>query len=204
MSLDHFQINDIFWTLQGEGYHTGRRALFIRLPFCNYHCPWCDTEYNSFKNRPKDQVKTFMEQEPSRFAVITGGEPSIHKDLPKLLKLLKDKGFYVACETNGSFPVHEKIDFVTTSPKKYTNGKFEDYYIHPKVYERTKEWKYVVDNQFDFDKLKRHEPFKKDTYYSLSPEFSEMKKNTQNIIEFIKANPRWQLSLQTHKWINIP
>ncbi len=204
MSSDHFQINDIFWTLQGEGHFSGRRALFIRLPFCNYHCPWCDTEFNSFKNQPKTQIKDFMEKEPSRFAVITGGEPSIHKDLPELLELLKDLGFYVACETNGSFPIHEKIDFVTTSPKKYTNGKFEDYYIHPQVYDRTKEWKYVVDNQFDFDKLKRHEPFRENVYHSLSPEFSEMEKNTKTIIEFIKTNPLWQLSLQTHKWINIP
>ena len=202
--LSHFQINDIFWTLQGEGHFSGRRALFIRLPFCNYHCPWCDTEFNSFKSWPKAQMETFMEKEPGRFAVITGGEPSMHKDLPELLKLLKDHNFYIACETNGSFPIHGKIDFVTTSPKKYTKGQFEAYYIHPQVYDRTKEWKYVVDAQFDFDRLRRHEPFKKNIYYSLSPEFSEMEKNTKTIIEFLKTNPRWQLSLQTHKWINIP
>ena len=201
---EQIQINDLFWTLQGEGHFSGRRALFIRLPFCNYHCPWCDTEFNSFKKYSEQQLINFIEKEPSRFAVLTGGEPLIHKDLPKILELLKKKKFFIACETNGSFPVPKEIDFVTTSPKKYSGSSFEEYYIHPQVQDRTNEWKYVVDECFDFDKLKRHEPFKKKVYYSLSPEFTQMKKNTNTIIDFIKSNPRWQLSLQTHKWIGIP
>ena len=128
----------------------------------------------------------------------------MHKDLTKLLKLLKDHNFYIACETNGSFPIEDKIDFVTTSPKKYTKRGLENYYIHPQVYTRTREWKYVVDTDFDFEVLKRHEPFEDNVYYSLSPEFGRMQENTKTIIEFLKTNPRWQLSLQTHKWIHIP
>ena len=89
-------------------------------------------------------------------------------------------------------------------PKNTQSGHLKNYYIHPQVYDRTNEWKYVVDTGFDFNTLKRHEPFKENVYYSLSPEFNEMGKNTKTIIEFLKNNPRWQLSLQTHKWINIP
>lgn len=199
-----FQINDLFWTLQGEGRWSGHRALFVRLPYCNYDCPWCDTEYNSFKEWQHQDFIDFCIQERARFAVITGGEPLMNKQLPVLLKTLKDLGFYIACETNGSYPAPKEVDFVTTSPKRYTKKKFDEYFIHPEIFENTSEWKYVVDSEFDFNLLKRHEPYKKDITYSLSPEFSEMPKNTKKIIEFIKDNPQWKLSLQTHKWIDIP
>ena len=199
-----FQINDLFWTLQGEGRWTGHRALFVRLPYCNYNCPWCDTEYNSFKEWTAEEFEKFCTQEKARFAVITGGEPLMHKQLPQILKTLKSLGFYIACETNGSFSAPTEIDFVTTSPKKYTQKKWDDYYIHPEIWNRTSEWKYVVDENFDFQLLKRHEPFKDGVIYSLSPEFNQMEKSIQKIMGFIKENPQWKLSLQTHKWLNIP
>lgn len=198
------QVNDLFWTLQGEGHFSGRRALFVRLPYCNYDCPWCDTEYNSYTPWSEEDFIQFANQETSRFAVITGGEPLLHKDLPRILTILKKNNFYIACETNGSFPAPEQIDFITTSPKSYTKNNFEPYYIHPELLKTTSEWKYVVDQNFDFQVLKKHEPYQKGVYYSLSPEFNQMQQNTKRIIEFIKQNPKWQLNLQTHKWINIP
>lgn len=198
------QINDLFWTLQGEGRWTGRRALFVRLPFCNYDCVWCDTKYDSFEKWSEEAFLKFATKETSRFAVITGGEPTMHKDLPRIIELLKREGFYIACETNGSFPVPEGIDFVTVSPKTFTQGKFPDYYIHDGALTRASEFKYVVDKNFDFSILKRHAPLAENITYSLSPEFSDMKANVEKIIGFIKANPEWKLSLQTHKWIDIP
>ena len=198
------QLNDLFWTLQGEGHFSGRRALFIRLPFCNYDCPWCDTEYNSFKKWTEQEFVKFIDKETSRFAVITGGEPLAHKHLPRILKILKDKGFYIACETNGSYPAPPEIDFVTVSPKPYTKKKFEAYYIHPELYDRASEWKYVVDTDFNFELLSRHAHDPEAVHRSLSPEYNNMQKNTQKIIGFIQENPQWRLSLQTHNWIDIP
>lgn len=198
------QINDLFWTLQGEGRHSGRRALFVRLPFCNYDCSWCDTEYNSFKKWSEDDFLDFARRESARFAVVTGGEPLMNKDLPRVLKLLKDEGFTIACETNGSYPAAAEIDFVTVSPKKYTQSKYPEFYIHPELNDRVGEYKYVVEKDFDFEILKRHSPEKTGVTYSLSPEFTHMPEVLPKILAYIRENPQWRLSLQTHKWIDIP
>jgi 7-carboxy-7-deazaguanine synthase len=204
MSSTELQLNDLFWTLQGEGHWSGRRALFVRLPFCNYNCPWCDTEYNSYNKWSDEDFRELATKEPARFAVITGGEPMAHKHLPRILEILKEEGFYIACETNGSLPVPVEIDFVTTSPKAYTQDKHEPYYVHPETWGRTSEWKYVVEEGFDFDLLKRHEKDDENVKHSLSPEFNQMQANVASIMNYIKEHPQWQLSLQTHKWINIP
>lgn len=150
------QINDLFWTVQGEGRWSGHRALFVRMPFCNYDCPWCDTEYNSFKSYSELEFETFCTQEPARFAVLTGGEPTLHKDTPHIIELLKKNNFYIACETNGSAPIPKGIDFATVSPKKFTQNKFAPYYIHPDVYSAASEWKYVVDADFSFEIGRAH------------------------------------------------
>mgnify|MGYP003683277215 CR=1 FL=1 len=202
--MSNFHINETFWTLQGEGRWAGHRALFVRLPFCNYDCPWCDTEYNTYEKWSPEDFRSFCQKESARFAVITGGEPLANKHLEPILNILKELGFYIACETNGSYPAPKGIDFVTVSPKKYTNSKFPEYFIHPELFDNTHEWKYVVDDHFDFQILEQHAPHKKDVVYSLSPEFNQMELNTKRIIDFIKENPQWKLSLQTHKWINIP
>lgn len=202
------QINDLFWTVQGEGRWSGHRALFVRMPYCNYDCPWCDTEYDSYKPVTEEEFQTFCTQEPARFAVITGGEPTLHKDTPRVIELLKKNRFFIACETNGSAPIPEGIDFPTVSPKRFTKNKLEPFFIHDKVFGRAKEWKYVVDSDFDFSILSRHKSETSmtddSTVYSLSPEHSDMHTNTQKILNFVSENPQWKLSLQTHKWINVP
>lgn len=202
------QINDLFWTLQGEGRWSGHRALFVRMPYCNYDCPWCDTEYDNYTPWSEESFIAFAKQEPSRFAVLTGGEPTLHKDTPRIISLLKKEGFYIACETNGSAPIPEGIDFPTISPKKFTKGKLPPYYIHPDNWTRAREWKYVVDQDFDFSVLNKHALSKNsppsEVVYSLSPEFSHMADNVEKIINYIQQHPQWCLSLQTHKWIHIP
>ncbi len=228
------QINDLFWTLQGEGRWSGRRALFVRLPFCNYDCPWCDTEYNSFRKVTEDEFLQFTKHEPARFAVITGGEPMAHKDLARIIMLLKNEGFEIACETNGSLPIPAAIDFPTVSPKRYTQKKYPEFFIHADALAKAKELKYVVDTGFDFKILDRHNLSKHDISsgsnletdgyikplsaesvaskkfaptnirYSLTPEYSTMKQQLPRILAYIKDNPQWQLNLQTHKWIDIP
>lgn len=159
LSTSPLQINDLFWTLQGEGRWTGQRALFVRLPFCNYDCPWCDTEYNSFKKFTEDEFLIFARQEKARFAVITGGEPMAHKDLARIIMLLKKEGFYIACETNGSLPIPKEIDFPTVSPKRYTKNKYPEFFIHDDAFQKAKEFKYVVDTDFDFSILDRHKRY---------------------------------------------
>lgn len=197
-----FRINDIFWTIQGEGANSGRRALFIRLPFCNYNCHWCDTEYDSYIEMSTYELNEFLEKESCRFCVITGGEPLMNKQLPELINFLKQRKFEIAIESNGSFPPVDGIDFITISPKRFVQKGLPEFFINPSLLGKVSEFKYVVDKEFDFKILDRH---KSDScVLSLSPEFNEFNQNITKIIDFIKENPKWRISLQTHKWMQIP
>lgn len=199
------KLNDMFWTIQGEGQFTGRSALFIRMPYCNLKCPWCDTEYNTFEEVTDQLLLGFAQQQKSRFAVITGGEPMMNKDTPKVIELLKALGFFIACETNGTYPILDGIDFVTCSPKKYSSYMTEEkYYIHPKTFSKVHEYKYVIEEDFDFSILDRHDVHKNiDTRFSLSPEYNTRDKVMPKILNYIHKNPRWSLNLQTHKIIGV-
>ena len=192
------KINDLFWTVQGEGANAGRRALFVRMPFCNLTCHWCDTSFNSFDEITEEEFSLVCQAEKARFAVITGGEPSMHKDTPKVASLLSSHGFGVAMETNGMFPIPEGIDWVTVSPKE--EGEFN---IHPDAYEKAGEVKYVVDKTFDFAILKKPSQVPPHSLKYLSPEFNQFEKNVERILSFIQEFPEWKISLQTHKWMNI-
>lgn len=191
------KLNDIFWTLQGEGTHWGRRALFVRMPFCNLACEWCDTKFNTYKNWSEEEFTEFCKLEPARFAVITGGEPMMNKDTPKVIEILNGLGFEIACESNGVFKILDGIDFATISPKRDA-----DYEIHHENYYRASEIKLVVDKDFDFQICKRFESTL--AKLTLSPEYGNMNESVEKIINFIKENPKWHLSLQTHKILNIP
>ncbi len=194
----NLNINNIFWTFQGEGKYSGTRALFVRMPFCNLACSWCDTEFNTFtKWDGQDFVKKATE-EKTRFAVITGGEPMMNKQTIRVVEILKNLGFYIATETNGMFPIVPGINFVTCSPKR--DGGFA---VHPEAWPLVNEFKYVVDDEFDFTILDRHD-LKDGRRYSLSPEFNKMKESLNKIEAYIKEHPRWRISLQTHKWMGIP
>lgn len=197
MSKLHFEINDLFWTFQGEGFNAGTRALFVRMPHCNLRCSWCDTEFDSSTSYDDKTLADFFTSEASRFAVLTGGEPLWNKDSPGVVKLLKSLGFKVAVETNGVFPRFDGIDWVTCSPKRDAQYK-----INRKLYDFVNEFKYVVDDDFDFSILDRHSHDKARCHY-LSPEFNNMEANLCKITEYIRENPRWRISLQTHKWMGI-
>lgn len=195
------KINDLFWTVQGEGTNWGRRALFVRMPFCNLACSWCDTSFNSFKKISEQEFTDFALQEPGRFAVITGGEPMMNLQTPRVTEILRSLGFEVACESNGTFPIVPFVDFVTVSPKSDS-----DYYIHPDALYRINDLKLIVDEGFDFEVAKRIEKDLEHTTAKLwlSPEFGTFKHSIEKILEFIKENPRWRINLQTHKWMQIP
>lgn len=194
------KLNEVFFTFQGEGEHWGRRALFVRLPYCNLKCSFCDTEFNSFEEWSEEKFKEFAIQEKCRFAVITGGEPTMNKQTPKVIQILKDLGYELAIESNGNFPIPNGIDFVTISPKRDAK-----YYIHADAALKANEIKVVVDKNFDFDvirNLQNHE-WTKLVRLSLSPEFGNMKESLLEMESFIKENPRWRISLQTHKFMGV-
>lgn len=197
---DIIHINDLFFTVQGEGFHAGRRALFVRMPFCDLACDFCDTEFNSFERYTIDAFNAFMDKEPTcSFAVITGGEPMMHKHTPKVIELLKARGYEIACESNGRWPILKGIDFATVSPKGQAK---EPFYIHPDAMQKASEFKYVVDHAFDWNMLDRHD-VTDGRRYSLSPEFTDFQGNVAMILQFMETHPGWRLSLQTHKWIGI-
>lgn len=203
--MSDFAINDLFWTVQGEGANTGRRALFVRMPSCNLACSWCDTDFAKANKVTLKQFQEFAAREPARLAVVTGGEPMMHRHTARVVQELKALGFEVACETNGNFPIVPGVDFVTCSPKKDTERKYgAPYYVHPSVFSLVHEWKYVVDSGFDWSTLGRHCDVPANVRLSLSPEFSAFRERVGEILEYIRYHPRWRLSLQTHKWIEVP
>jgi organic radical activating enzyme len=193
--------------VQGEGHHAGRRALFVRMPFCNLKCAWCDTEFNSYTTWTQERFAELIGAPPAmglRFAVITGGEPTMNKHTSLVIATLKQHGFEIAIESNGHFPVPDGIDFVTISPK--ANPTPTPYFVHDEAWKAASEFKYVVDDKFDFQVLKHHnQEYKlgRSVHLSLSPEFNEMAKNVEKILEYQKEHAHWKLSLQTHKWINV-
>lgn len=199
--LNTVNLNDLFWTFQGEGFNAGRRALFVRLPFCNLSCSWCDTSFNTYTSYTFDEIKAVAESEKAKFAVITGGEPTMNKHTPLVIDLLSSLGFYLGMESNGTFAPPEGDYWYTVSPKR-EQKVHGAYYIHPDAYWRANEFKYVVDDQFDFSVLDRHQD-NEDALLYLSPEFNQMSDNLKKIQDYIKENPEWKISLQTHKWMGI-
>lgn len=193
-----FLLNDVFHTFQGEGLHWGRRSLFIRMPKCNLSCYFCDTEFNTYEKWEESKLIEVIEKEKCRFAVITGGEPLMNKQTPLIISLLRDNGFEIACETNGTFPYTEGIDYVTCSPKRDA-----EYKIHDGLWDHVSEFKYVIDDIFDWSILERHNVPENKARLSLSPEYNKMAESVTKISDYIQEHPWWKLSLQTHKFIGV-
>jgi organic radical activating enzyme len=190
-----------FYTLQGEGLYSGQAAYFIRLGGCDVGCVWCDVKESwDAERHPHMSVEDIVanaSMHPGRIAVITGGEPAMH-DLSYLTKGLKAAGFRTHIETSGSSPLSGELDFVTLSPKKFKAPL-------PEALEKANELKVVVYNKSDFTWAEQHAALvSKDCILYLAPEWSKRDGITPLIIDYIKASPQWRLSLQTHKYINIP
>jgi 7-carboxy-7-deazaguanine synthase len=190
-----------FYTLQGEGFHSGKAAYFIRLGGCDVGCVWCDVKdsWDASKHpmmAVQDMVSIAAAQ-PGRIAVITGGEPCMH-DLTVLCDALHDAGFKVHIETSGAHPLSGNLDWITLSPKKF-KPPLED------CLDKANELKIVVYNKSDLQWAEQYaEKMSPTCRLYLQPEWSKREAVTPLIIEHIKQHPKWQLSLQTHKYINIP
>lgn len=179
-----YRVNEIFYSLQGEGYYTGTPAVFLRLSGCNRACHFCDTDFAEFTEMTAAQICDSIAQYPSRHLVITGGEPALQVD-SDLLRAIKALRFYVQIETNGSLPVPPEIDWVTCSPKEA-----------PWNIDRIDELKIVFDNT-DVEEIAALLPA---THHFLQPMSGE---NIMQTVGYCLDHPRWRLSLQTHKLIDI-
>jgi 7-carboxy-7-deazaguanine synthase len=194
-------VMEAFYTLQGEGFHQGRAAYFIRLGGCDVGCFWCDVKesWDATKHPQQNMAKIIAEAKkfPGRLAVITGGEPLMH-NLDELTTLLQQTGFETNIETSGSHPLSGKWDWICLSPKKFKAPL-------PEILPLANELKVVVYNKSDFKWAEEYATKVSPTCkLYLQPEWSKWQEVTPLIIDYIKQNPQWELSMQLHKYINVP
>jgi 7-carboxy-7-deazaguanine synthase len=194
-------VMESFYTIQGEGYHQGKAAYFIRLAGCDVGCVWCDVKDSWDENKhPRiglDQILRDAEKFPGRIAVVTGGEPLMH-DCHELTVQLRKAGFRTHIETSGAWPLSGEWDWICFSPKKFKAPLDE---ISPRAHEL----KVVVYNKSDFEWAEKFaEQVNADCKLFLQPEWSRSLIVTPLIIDYIKENPKWEFSLQLHKYIHVP
>ncbi len=190
-----------FYTLQGEGSHSGRAAYFIRLAGCDVGCVWCDVK-ESWDISPNqyltiEDILTAVGQTPTDFVVITGGEPTMH-NLTELTSALHAKGYEIAIETAGVHPLKGQIDWYCFSPKKFKAPIAEAYTL-------AQELKVVIAHPSDFEWAEQHAakvPASCKLY--LQTEWEKQERFLPLIIDYIKRNKNWKISLQTHKYMQIP
>ena len=199
MEYISYQVMEHFGTLQGEGYHTGRAAYFIRLSGCDVGCVWCDVkeswDMGAGKAYSLEEIKALSNG--FDFIVLTGGEPAMH-DLTGLTDMLHQEKKYISLETSGCYELNGAVDWYTFSPKKFKKP-------HPEAYEKADELKVVIYHPSDLAWAEAHAQQVNDRcLLYLQPEWSKKDQLQEQIIDFITRNPRWRLSLQTHKYINIP
>lgn len=190
-----------FYTLQGEGYHQGKAAYFVRLGGCDVGCVWCDVKESwSFDAHPKmsiEEIVMHIKSSQTPMVVITGGEPLLH-NLDELTQSIKEAGIATNIETSGSSPLSGDWDWICVSPKKFKEPL-------PEVLLSAHELKIIVFNKSDFDWAEKHAAqVNKNCKLYLQPEWSKANEMTPLIVDYIKANPKWELSLQIHKYINVP
>ncbi|MEI8110550.1 MAG: 7-carboxy-7-deazaguanine synthase QueE [Chitinophagia bacterium] len=193
-------VMETFYSLQGEGFHQGRAAFFIRLGGCDVGCVWCDVKDSwDASLHPLRTIKSLVEEAhnyPSPLVIITGGEPLLHP-LETLTTELKAIGKQVHLETSGSSPLSGNFDWICISPKKFKAAL-------PEVLAKANECKVVVFNRHDLEWAISFIPqLSPDCFLYLQPEWDQREKVTPLIISFIQNNPNWRLSLQIHKYLHI-
>ena len=207
-----FRVNDIFYSLQGEGRNTGRAAVFIRFAGCNLRCPFCDTDFDDYREMTDADILSAIAAYPSRFVVLTGGEPTLQVD-EAFVDLLHSRGYEVAMESNGTRPAPRNLDWLTVSPKESGKWKVECGKRLPD------ELKIVFDestapesilfplSSFLFPLSSFLFPRKTPLLYLQPCDTGDPRRNARIVaacVAYIKQHPQWRLSLQTHKLIDIP
>ena len=192
---------EAFYSIQGEGVHTGSAAYFLRIGGCDVGCHWCDVKESwDFESHPLtliDDIIVDIKNSPTETIVITGGEPLMW-NLNKLTKRLHQSNYNIHLETSGAYPLTGSFDWVCLSPKKQQNALKE-------VRSITNEFKVIVYNKHDLKWAKEQAiglPIDCDLY--LQPEWTKRDEIMPLIIDFIKQNKQWKISLQSHKYMNVP
>jgi organic radical activating enzyme len=194
-------VMEAFYTIQGEGYHQGKAAYFVRLGGCDVGCVWCDVKDSwDASAHPKQTIADIVAAAasyPGRLAVITGGEPLMH-DCTALTDELHNAGFSTNIETSGAYPLSGEWDWICLSPKKFKAPL-------PEILPLANELKVVIYNKTDFEWAEQWAARVSPTCkLFLQPEWSRSSIVTPLIIEYIKNHPQWEFSLQLHKYIHVP
>lgn len=194
-------VMEAFYTLQGEGYHQGKAAYFIRLAGCDVGCVWCDVKESwNAAMHPRQEIIDLVEvarSHPGRLAVITGGEPLMH-DCTALTRQLHQAGFKVHMETSGSHPLSGEWDWICLSPKKFKPPLSE-------VVQAAHELKVVIYHKSDFVWAETWAAqVSPGCKLYLQPEWQRSEAVVPLMVEYVKEHPHWQLSLQIHKFIHVP
>lgn len=190
------RINEIFYSLQGEGHFTGRPAIFIRFAGCNLRCPFCDTDFTSFTEMSVADILKAIASYPAHFVVLTGGEPSLQLT-SEFIAALKEAGYFLSIETNGTHPLPTGIDWITLSPKS-AFVKHADVML-----EHCNELKLVYSGKVNPEAFLS---IPADEYYLQPCDTGNDMANEvilQTTIEYCKKHPVWSLSLQMHKVVGI-
>lgn len=190
-----------FYTIQGEGFHSGKAAYFIRLGGCDVGCHWCDVKESwDAELHPlthADQIVRNAEQHPGKAVVVTGGEPLIY-NLDYLTSELQKRGIKTFIETSGAYPLSGFWDWICLSPKKFKSPR-------PDILPAAGELKVIVFNKSDFIWAEEHASHVSESCkLYLQPEWSKSAEVIPQIIDYVMQNPKWEISLQTHKYLNIP
>lgn len=185
MSSTKYRVNEIFYSLQGEGFFTGTPSVFLRFSGCNRRCPFCDTDFASATDMSAQEIVDALRPYPCNRVVATGGEPLLQLD-EELIEAIHTAGFTIAVETNGTLPVPSGIDWVTCSPKE-----------PPLLIDRIDELK-IVYHDTDPENIAATLPPARHRF--LQPLSCS---NTDQVVDYLLKHPDWRLSLQTHKFINI-
>ncbi len=190
-----------FYTIQGEGFHAGKAAYFIRLAGCDVGCVWCDVKESWTVEASQilsiEDIVNEAKKYPARLAVITGGEPLMY-NCSALTQALQIAGFQTNIETSGAYTLSGNWNWVCVSPKKFMKPKEE-------VCQFANELKIIVYNKSDFAWAEEYAAkVSKDCVLLLQPEWSVAEKTMPLIVDYVKANPQWRVSLQTHKFMQIP
>jgi len=189
-----------FYTIQGEGFHKGTAAYFIRIGGCDVGCHWCDVKESWIASlHPPTEAENIVAnaKKYSDTVVITGGEPLMW-DMTHLTWLLKREGLQIHIETSGAYELSGIWDWICLSPKK-TKLPTQD------IYDRANELKVIIYNNDDFKFAEEQaQKVNKDCILYMQPEWSNRDKMISKIVDYVMKHPKWKVSLQTHKYLNIP
>ncbi len=201
VELLELPLMETFYSIQGEGFHQGSSAFFIRLAGCDVGCHWCDVKESwDLLAHPKVSVDDIVAEtapQPTDKVIVTGGEPLMH-NLSYLCNRLHEYNKLTHIETSGAYPLSGEWDWVCLSPKKFKEPL-------PEICNRADELKVVIYNKTDFEWAESFVALlNPNCKLFLQPEWSKRETVMPTIVDYVKRNPKWSISLQIHKYINVP